>query len=131
MCMYEGRILYEFVRVLGFAPQQSAPDRDKYVRINFENIAPHGKYAFEKYSDKEFDTKSGYDYESIMQFRRDFFSKNGKDTITAKNGAKIGNMDQLSDMDVANINTLYNCYDSTNDEEYYANYYKNYYKNHK
>lgn len=54
-----------------------------------------------------------YDYESIMHYGRKFFTKNNKNTIqirlTGIGNVKIGQRKRLSDIDVAQINAMYNC----------------------
>lgn len=39
-CMVSGIIQHELTHVLGFDHEQSRPDRDDYVTINFANIDP-------------------------------------------------------------------------------------------
>ncbi|CAB4031273.1 zinc metallo ase nas-4-like, partial [Paramuricea clavata] len=60
-----------------------------------------------------------YDYESIMHYGRKFFTSNGKDTIRVRRRPGLGNVSlghvnmgqrkRLSDIDVAQINAMYNC----------------------
>jgi hypothetical protein len=37
-CVYSGIVTHEFLHALGFAHEQTRPDRDTYVRIYPENI---------------------------------------------------------------------------------------------
>ncbi len=68
------------------------------------------EYNFEKYSTSEIDTSLPYDYESIMHYPRNAFSKNGRDTmIKLKSGPEIGNKNELSQIDISGIRKLYNC----------------------
>ena len=54
-----------------------------------------------------------YDYESIMHYGSKFFTKNEKDTIrirhTGIGNVRIGQRKRLSDIDIAQINAMYNC----------------------
>lgn len=67
---------------------QSSSNRDKYVDILWENIAKNFRHNFKKY-DRTVNYGIPYDYESIMQYPRDAFTKNGLDTMRAKVGAIV------------------------------------------
>lgn len=110
-CLTHGTIIHEFLHVLGFYHQHSDPDRDYYVTINWENIAPRKERNFRAYEkDHSYPFKVTYDYDSLMHYGRRSFSKNGKETITPKDEkAKIGQRLKLSEKDIAKINYLYKC----------------------
>ena len=51
-----------------------------------------------------------YDYESVMHYRRNAFSKNGRDTITTLDPTKqnvIGQRGGLSTIDIEELNAVY------------------------
>ena len=48
-----------------------------------------------------------YDYDSIMHYPVWAFSKNGQNTIEAKNGAEIGKRDELSGGDIDAVKAIY------------------------
>ena len=54
-----------------------------------------------------------YDYESVMHYGSKFFTKNNKHTLRIlKSGPKnvrIGQRKRLSDIDIAQVNAMYNC----------------------
>lgn len=54
-----------------------------------------------------------YDYESVMHYGSKFFTKNDKVTIRIRKSGlgniRIGQRKRLSDIDVAQINAMYNC----------------------
>lgn len=55
---------------------QSAPNRDEYVKIFWENIAEGKEHNFRKYNSsyvKQIDV--GYDFKSIMHFSSRVFAK--------------------------------------------------------
>ena len=58
------------MHALGFWHEQSRPDRDKYVRINWENIAEE-RHNFGKLRADEITYLGvGYDYSSIMHYKK-------------------------------------------------------------
>ncbi|KAL5279616.1 hypothetical protein ACFFRR_003916 [Megaselia abdita] len=112
-CMYHGTIVHETLHSLGFFHQQSASNRDDYVKILFENVSPGTEGNFKKYSSSVISNYGfTYDYGSIMHYGRYYFSKNGLPTITSKTsqGQNIGQREELSPIDIAKINKMYNCY---------------------
>lgn len=63
----------------------SAPDRDNYVTIYWQNIVERQKHNFGKYTNSQvsyFNTT--YDYGSVMHYPKWAYSVNGKETIMAK-----------------------------------------------
>ena len=78
------------------------------MTINWENMDKDEgtKAQFRKceHCDRQ---NSTYDYDSIMHYRANAFSNNGKDTITTKNGESIGQRNGFSYLDIKGINDLY------------------------
>lgn len=73
-----------FNSALGFDHMQSSHDRDDYVRILWDNISSEGSGQFDKrgsQSTSHFGQK--YDFDSIMHYASNAFSKSGKTTIQA------------------------------------------------
>nr|XP_055072655.1 hatching enzyme 1.2-like [Misgurnus anguillicaudatus] len=109
-CMIHGLIEHELNHALGFYHEQSRSDRDQYIRINFENIAPDMAYNFVKKNTNNQNTP--YDYSSIMHYRRTAFAiQAGLVTITPIPDASvsIGQRKEMSDIDILRINKLYGC----------------------
>ena len=98
--------------IIGFWHEHSRPDRDNYIRINWNNIPSHFFHMFQKCSSNVC-TSLGlpYDYESIMHFSRTAFAKNrNRPTIERKdNPSKPLGGRLLSSLDVEKIKTLYKC----------------------
>ncbi|XP_007558890.1 high choriolytic enzyme 1-like isoform X2 [Poecilia latipinna] len=108
-CVYNEVVQHEILHALGFNHEQVRSDRDNYVRILFDNIEPNYKFAFEKKQTNNLGTP--YDFTSVMEYRNDAFSKNGKPTIVARcnPNLKFGNSKKMSANDIIRINKLYEC----------------------
>ncbi|XP_069077871.1 embryonic protein UVS.2-like [Pleurodeles waltl] len=108
-CLTKGPIQHELNHALGFFHEQSRSDRDKYVTIMTENIAPEYLPNFNKENSNNLDLQ--YDYSSIMHYSMYAFSGNNGPTIVPKPNPNtpIGQRDGLSNLDIAKINTLYQC----------------------
>ncbi|KAF5272097.1 hypothetical protein FQA39_LY01180 [Lamprigera yunnana] len=109
-CISYGTIVHEFLHSIGFWHQQSATERDDYVKINWENIQEGHEHNFDKYG-TNYITSYGlpYDYKSIMHYGRKAYSKNNKDTITPYEDIEIGSFKVLSDIDIEKISKMFKC----------------------
>ena len=114
-CEHVGVVVHEIGHAIGFWHEQSRADRDDYVQIHWHNILPAMRFNFEKYSASRInDLGVGYDYESVMHYGAKAFSKNGKSTISIKQGKNTNNVNLgqrygLSDKDKQQAKLLYNC----------------------
>ncbi|CAF2781602.1 unnamed protein product [Rotaria sp. Silwood2] len=99
------------VIALGFWHEQSRPDRDDYVTIDFNNVEPGREHNFNKYSFEVTDTLSlPYDYNSVMHYSKTAFSMNGLPTIVTKSpNVWIGQRNSLSATDIEEVRKYYNC----------------------
>ncbi|KAF7212934.1 high choriolytic enzyme 1-like [Nothobranchius furzeri] len=110
-CIYGGIAQHEMNHALGFQHEQVRSDRDRYVKISWQNITPGSAYNFYKANTNNLNTP--YDYSSIMQYGRDAFSiAYGKYTITPipNPNTPIGQRMGLSSWDIKRINLLYKCH---------------------
>lgn len=99
--------VHEIGHALGLWHEQSRADRDSYIQIVWENIEEDHRYNFEQHLTDGQDFGE-YDYESIMHYPADAFSKNGLKTIIPLMGdVEIGQRKHLTEKDIAAINAMY------------------------
>lgn len=114
-CDKFGIVVHELGHVVGFWHEHTRPDRDKHVQIITRNIVAGQEYNFNKLTEEEVNSLGlNYDYESIMHYAKNTFSKSSSlDTILPKGilrgRIEIGQRIRLSSGDVAQTNILYKC----------------------
>lgn len=92
----DGRPIHELLHALGIFHEQSRSDRDKFVKINFDNVIPRINYLifpnffhieylnycimfleyrsnFDKQSLKNTTYQFEYDFDSVMHYGKNFF----------------------------------------------------------
>ncbi|KAB0800773.1 hypothetical protein PPYR_06594 [Photinus pyralis] len=108
-CLRAGTIVHEFLHAFGFYHQQSATNRDDYVTIVWDNIAPDHAFNFDKYDSSVIGEFGGtYDYGSVMHYSEKAFSINGESTIIPHDSsAVIGQRVGLSEIDIKRLNQMY------------------------
>lgn len=100
---------------LGFYHTQSAPDRDDFVKIHFENIKSNYTHNFREYNSSFASSFNiSYDYLSIMHYSSKAFSKDARlETIEPliKNNAALGmgQRNGMTEEDVLKLNLVYKC----------------------
>ncbi|CEF70618.1 Astacin-like metalloendopeptidase [Strongyloides ratti] len=81
-CDHSGQIQHEILHTLGFYHEHSRIDRDKYLKIYFQNIIPSRKQSFDIVSKKDSNTFGvPYDYGSVMHYGLYYFTKNRGKTM--------------------------------------------------
>ncbi|KAK3728947.1 hypothetical protein QZH41_016817, partial [Actinostola sp. cb2023] len=109
-CIEELIIVVPTGHALGFWHEQSRPDRDRYVTINWRNIQSGVAYNFHKYDTRKINSRGvSYDYNSVMHYSSTAFSRGrGLYTIVGKDGrTNLGQRYGLSAKDVIQANKLY------------------------
>uniref|UniRef100_A0A3Q3WCT5 Metalloendopeptidase n=1 Tax=Mola mola TaxID=94237 RepID=A0A3Q3WCT5_MOLML len=108
-CVRRGIVQHELLHAMGFYHEHTRSDRDRYVKINWNNIKKYFVYNFDKKDTNNLGTP--YDYSSVMHYGRTAFGKLGAETIIPipDSSVPIGQRHGLSDIDIRRINRLYKC----------------------
>jgi len=112
-CMSPSTIEHEFLHAIGVFHTQQRTDRDRYIKINWDNIMDGFAFAFSKLSETkvdEFDLP--YDFESVMHYEQFAYSKNRVRTIETLDPSKqeiIGKAKGVSDGDIMLVKRMYKC----------------------
>ncbi|XP_057297970.1 zinc metalloproteinase nas-4-like [Hydractinia symbiolongicarpus] len=113
-CWGKGVVIHEMAHRLGIYHEQSRPDRDDYITVQWENIGESRKFNFKKQKASIIDSfGTKYDYKSIMHYGAYTFSKNKKPVMITKDPSMqkvIGQRIKLSEIDKEQINKMYNCH---------------------
>ncbi|ERE69888.1 astacin-like metalloendopeptidase [Cricetulus griseus] len=116
-CLQKGRgiVLHELMHVLGFWHEHSRADRDRYIRVNWNEILPGFEINFIK--SRSSNMLVPYDYSSVMHYGRFAFSWRGQPTIIPlwTSSVAIGQRWNLSTSDITRVCRLYNCSQSVPD----------------
>ncbi|KAK2508514.1 hypothetical protein MC885_021789 [Smutsia gigantea] len=108
-----GIVLHELMHVLGFWHEHARADRDRYIRINWNEILPGIFSGFEINFIKSRSSNMlvPYDYSSVMHYGRLAFSRRGLPTIIPlwAPSVHIGQRWNLSTLDITRVLRLYDC----------------------
>jgi len=103
---------HELAHCLGYWHEQSRPDRDNYVRLNFENIEDEEENNFDKHEDAG--QYGHYDFDSVMHYGPFDFCLNPCPgltiTVLSPNETwqyRIGQRTHLSRLDMLTMSFLY------------------------
>merc|ERR1712212_529777 len=78
-CWRVGTVMHEIGHTIGLYHEQSRPDRDQYVRINWNNINHNKAFNFNKQPSSNINSLgTRYDLQSMMHYGQTAFSVNGR-----------------------------------------------------
>ncbi|XP_063052790.1 hatching enzyme 1.2-like [Engraulis encrasicolus] len=108
-CIYHNTVQHELLHALGFNHEQCRSDRDQYIRVLLQNVQSGLAYAFDKIATLNQGTP--YDYNSVMQYHKYAFSKNGQPTMQPYPDPNVpfGTAKEMSKNDILRLNRLYKC----------------------
>jgi hypothetical protein len=102
-----GNIIHEIGHAWGLWHEHTREDRDRFVRINWQNVKMGQEHNF-KQNVATSDDLGSYDYASIMHYGTTAFTSNGQPTITTiPAGISVGQRSALSAGDIAAIKLMY------------------------
>lgn len=114
-CFDERDVFHELIHTLGFWHEHNRADRDRYVRVLKENIDSAHITDFKKKSGHVSETSDvPYDHYSVMHYKSDQFSRDGKSpTMVPLNKnvriEDLGSASYPTSKDIEKINILYHC----------------------
>ncbi|CAJ0596081.1 unnamed protein product [Cylicocyclus nassatus] len=112
-CMETEIVLHELLHVVGLWHEHMRYDRDKYIKVHYENIDRGYWSQFEKVSPYEATTFNvPYDYKSVMHYDKNSFAKPGKismETLDRRYQDVIGNAKDASPNDYRKVCEIYGC----------------------
>ncbi|VDK51915.1 unnamed protein product [Anisakis simplex] len=116
-CLANYIIWHEMMHVIGFEHEHQRPDRDAFIRIEYENVLPGQLENFHKLRSDEvnvYDRK--YDYNSIMHYDGTAFGRLDEKTmrrlvtmIPLKKGVKLNDNTEFTRLDIEKLNQLGKC----------------------
>uniref|UniRef100_A0A0B7A6T8 Metalloendopeptidase n=1 Tax=Arion vulgaris TaxID=1028688 RepID=A0A0B7A6T8_9EUPU len=109
-CRTKGIIVHEIGHAIGWYHEHMRPDRDKFIKINYDVIAPRFHPNFESYNSSVINTYNiPYDYTSIMHYGSDVLPGSIV-TLDTSFQDKIGQRQGMTFKDIKTANIMYNCH---------------------
>lgn len=108
-----GTSIHEMMHAVGFMHEQNRHDRDGWIAVLNQNIRTGYEGNFAKMKPDQIDALGvQYDYDSVMHYNLQAFSKNGQPTmkpLKRSSGVDIGQRKRFSKLDIEKINRMYKC----------------------
>ena len=109
-CRYNHAV-HELLHAVGLQHLHSRKDRDRYIKIDLNNVKPEDRKNFNVEPGRQ--VTGGFDYHSIMLYTSKAFSSNGKVVISRRDNGKPVPDDPekpgMSRGDADEVNKLYKC----------------------
>jgi len=105
-------VAWPMMHSLGFFHEHTRSDRDNFIDINWDAVPGEFKHNFYKctvYHEGCNDLKVGYDYDSIMHYKRAISGSTADQIIPKQAGVEIGQRKRLSPKDVEGLMEFYEC----------------------
>ncbi|XP_054711652.1 astacin-like metalloprotease toxin 5 [Uloborus diversus] len=112
-CENHAVIVHELMHAIGFEHEHNRSDRDDYLIINWNNIQSQWHSAFQKLRSDQNRLLTRFDYDSIMMYGEQSFSKGqGYPSMSSKDGRHLPeayNKPGLTNSDIQRVKILYQC----------------------
>jgi len=111
-CVRVKTVAHELGHVIGLHHEQTRKDRDRYVRVIYENIPPDHHKEFDSRKAKDYSSfGTPYDYCSIMHYRAKQFGGGSFSIVPLDLGyiSVIGQGKDISYNDATIVNKMYKC----------------------
>ncbi|MCI4378995.1 hypothetical protein PGIGA_G00222720 [Pangasianodon gigas] len=108
-CVFHQIVQHELLHALGFNHEQCRSDRDNHIRVVWDNVVDDNKHNFN--IKQTLNQGTPYDYNSVMQYPKTAFSKNGLATMIPIPDPNVvfGKAIQMSQNDINRLKLLYQC----------------------
>ncbi|KAL8624699.1 hypothetical protein ACOMHN_038245 [Nucella lapillus] len=117
-CVHRGVVVHEIGHAIGWIHEQARPDRDQFIRVNYNRIPQSWHPQFDKFDERIINNYDvHYDYRSIMHYSGNAIAPRSIETLDPKFQNVIGQREGLSFRDVMLANTMYSCADMLCPEE--------------
>uniref|UniRef100_A0A183BY23 Metalloendopeptidase n=1 Tax=Globodera pallida TaxID=36090 RepID=A0A183BY23_GLOPA len=115
-CLHDYIIWHEVMHALGLEHEHQRPDRDRFIRIHWENVEADKHLNFEKIPQTDVDLYHNYDYHSLMHYDGTAFGKTDRGTgepmmtmEPLRDGVQLTDNFELTRFDVEKLQILSNC----------------------